>query len=326
MSLFGIIMDAILMLLLIAALAFGVRLDRRLKALKAGQEDFARAVADLDQAAIKAHESLSVLHDGADESQELLHGRIMVARDLIQKLDQKLERAERLQIQLERTAREASGRETVGGQGPQTTPEPRVARDVELASERILRSRQPEQPARRPIPQPAPPQPVPVASAPRQSVARPAAPQTLTPMPGQASEADRLELLRQAIRANRLDVVDAESVDTRPDLTPSQEPRPMHRPAMRTRRMVLERETKVQAPQTAPAESMDDRLRLTETALAELNDVLGSLAAEDRAPQAHRPAVPARPASPRRTNPGDDLFDEGFTDRSAPRRSSPGDF
>ena len=44
-------MNLALAVLLLAALGFGMRLDRRLKALKDGQATFAGAVADLDQAA-----------------------------------------------------------------------------------------------------------------------------------------------------------------------------------------------------------------------------------------------------------------------------------
>ncbi|MFT4091224.1 MAG: DUF6468 domain-containing protein [Asticcacaulis sp.] len=97
MSVAGIIMDVLLMGLLLTALWFGMRLNARLKALKAGQEGFAKAVAELDSAAIKAFTSLKDLRTDADESQELLHGRILAARDLIQKLEVQIERAERAQ-------------------------------------------------------------------------------------------------------------------------------------------------------------------------------------------------------------------------------------
>lgn len=101
MSAAGIIMDLLLMGLLLTALWFGVRLNGRLKALKAGQEGFAKAVAELDNAAIKAFTSLKDLRTDADESQELLHGRILAARDLIQKLEVQIERAEKVQTGLQ---------------------------------------------------------------------------------------------------------------------------------------------------------------------------------------------------------------------------------
>lgn len=87
--------------LLVAALWFGVRLDKKLKALRGAHEGFARAVADLDQAAIRAHHSLKELRADADESQDLLHGRILAARDLLQKLETQTGRAERAARELD---------------------------------------------------------------------------------------------------------------------------------------------------------------------------------------------------------------------------------
>jgi hypothetical protein len=95
MSWMSYAMDGVLIALLLAALAFGARLNRQLKNLRAGQEAFARAVADLDRAAISAHASLKELRKDADESQDLLHGRIMAGRDVLQKLEAQLLRAER---------------------------------------------------------------------------------------------------------------------------------------------------------------------------------------------------------------------------------------
>jgi len=95
MSWMSYAMDGVLIALLLAALMFGARLNKQLKTLRAGQEAFAKAVADLDRAAISAHSSLKELRKDADESQDLLHGRIMAGRDVLQKLDAELSRAER---------------------------------------------------------------------------------------------------------------------------------------------------------------------------------------------------------------------------------------
>ncbi|MDI7773802.1 DUF6468 domain-containing protein [Asticcacaulis sp. EMRT-3] len=102
MSLTNAIMDLILMGLLVAALWFGVRLDKRLKALRAAHEGFARAVGELDDAAIRAHNSLKELRAHADESQDLLHGRVLAAREVLNKLDAQVSRAERAQRDLDK--------------------------------------------------------------------------------------------------------------------------------------------------------------------------------------------------------------------------------
>lgn len=123
MSLTNIIMDVILMALLAAALMFGMRLDKRLKALRAAHEGFAKAVHDLDDAAIRAHNSLKELRGNADESQDLLHGRILAAREVLQKLDMQVARAERVQSELDKGL---VSYEAVRSQ-PVTRPEIRLA-------------------------------------------------------------------------------------------------------------------------------------------------------------------------------------------------------
>ncbi len=95
MSWMSLLMDGVLAVLLLAALAFGARLHKQLKILRSGQEAFAQAVADLDRAAITAHNSLKELRKDADESQDLLHGRIIAGREVMQKLETQLARAER---------------------------------------------------------------------------------------------------------------------------------------------------------------------------------------------------------------------------------------
>ncbi len=95
-------MNVVLIGLLIAALWFGVRLDKKLKALRGAHEGFAKAVADLDQAAIRAHHSLKELRADGDESQELLHGRIVAARDLLMKLETQAGRADKAQADMEK--------------------------------------------------------------------------------------------------------------------------------------------------------------------------------------------------------------------------------
>lgn len=95
MSLIGLALDVVLMALLVGALLFGMRLNARLKALRAGQEAFAKAVSELDDAAIRAHQSLRELRGNTEETHELLHGRVVAARELIQKLETATARAEK---------------------------------------------------------------------------------------------------------------------------------------------------------------------------------------------------------------------------------------
>ena len=81
MSPIALAMNLVLALLLLSALGFGWRLERRLKALREGQSNFVAAVADLDRAARRAENGLAELRAATDETMELLSGRIEKARE-----------------------------------------------------------------------------------------------------------------------------------------------------------------------------------------------------------------------------------------------------
>lgn len=87
MSLVGIGLNLLLVVLLGAALALGIRLNARLKALKAGQESFARAVVELGAAAQRAEQGLSDLRAASAEASDILIDRIERARTLAQRLE-----------------------------------------------------------------------------------------------------------------------------------------------------------------------------------------------------------------------------------------------
>jgi hypothetical protein len=92
MSLVAIAMNALLAILLIVALGFGWRLERRLKALRDSHAGFAKAVADLDQAAARAEQGLADLRAATDEASETLAVRIERAQALAAQLDERVNR------------------------------------------------------------------------------------------------------------------------------------------------------------------------------------------------------------------------------------------
>lgn len=87
----GMILDGILMLLLVAALGYGIRLERKLAALRAGQLAFASAVTDLNTAAGRAEAALASLRASGQET-DLLHDRIVKAREVKGQLEQLIAR------------------------------------------------------------------------------------------------------------------------------------------------------------------------------------------------------------------------------------------
>ena len=88
----GMIMDAVLMLLLVAAVGYGVKLERKLSALRAGQLAFAQAVTELNAAAGRAENALATLRASGQET-DLLHDRIIKARAVKQELEVLIARA-----------------------------------------------------------------------------------------------------------------------------------------------------------------------------------------------------------------------------------------
>lgn len=82
----GMIMDGVLMALLIAAIGYGIKLERKLAALRAGQLAFAQAVTELNAAAGRAEAALATLRASGQET-DLLHDRIIKAREVKQQLE-----------------------------------------------------------------------------------------------------------------------------------------------------------------------------------------------------------------------------------------------
>ena len=99
MSVVALAMNGFLAVLLIAALIFGWRLERRLKALRDSHEGFAKAVADLDQAAARAEQGLADLRAATDEAAETLAVRIERAQALAAQLEERVNRPAPPQIQ-----------------------------------------------------------------------------------------------------------------------------------------------------------------------------------------------------------------------------------
>lgn len=87
MSIAAFALNGLLCVLLLSALAVGWRLERRLKALRDSHEGFAKAVAELDAAALKAERGLADLRAATDEAAETLAGRIEAAKRLAIRLD-----------------------------------------------------------------------------------------------------------------------------------------------------------------------------------------------------------------------------------------------
>lgn len=118
----GLILDGVLMLLLVAAIGYGVRLEKKLTTLRAGQEAFASAVAELNTAAGRAEAALANLRASGQET-DLLHDRIIKAREVKAQLEALIARG---------PAPAAEVAQPVGAR-PQPTPAPVTAVEDERA-------------------------------------------------------------------------------------------------------------------------------------------------------------------------------------------------
>ncbi|TAJ74633.1 MAG: flagellar positioning protein PflI [Phenylobacterium sp.] len=87
MSLIAIGMNLLLAGLLVAAMVVGIRLNRRLKALKDSHAGFEVAVRDLNLAAVRAEQGLADLRAATDEATDMLSDRIEKGRALAVKLE-----------------------------------------------------------------------------------------------------------------------------------------------------------------------------------------------------------------------------------------------
>lgn len=87
MTFIGIGMNLLLAGLLVAAMVVGIRLNRRLQALRDSHEGFEAAVRELNQAASRAEQGLADLRAATDEATDLLSDRIEKGRALAAKLE-----------------------------------------------------------------------------------------------------------------------------------------------------------------------------------------------------------------------------------------------
>jgi len=169
MSLISVALQVLLAVLLMVALVFGWRLERKLKALRDAQSGFAKAVADLDNAAQRAEQGLADLRAATDEASEYLADRIEKAKALAVQLDERMTRAAatpRIETRPEPAPRPArEPRDFAAPPAPEAAPaggRRLNAQDFEAMLEREARARGPGPATSRPA---TPAQSSPISSA-----------------------------------------------------------------------------------------------------------------------------------------------------------------
>ena len=147
MSLIAIGMNVLLAGLLIAAMTVGIRLNRRLKALRDSHEGFEVAVRELNLAAARAEQGLADLRAATDEAVDMLSDRIEKGRALATKLEKLVASAPEL-------PRAMAAERPVARGIPPVTPAPREATTEDRLGALLAMARSRLQQAERDAPEP----------------------------------------------------------------------------------------------------------------------------------------------------------------------------
>ena len=144
-------LDLILASLLLGALYVGLRLDRKLKALKDSHVGFAGAVAELDAAVVKAQDGLAALKATANQVETSIADRIQDAKGMTARLDQQTSAAKAAADKLERLLERypASSASSDRDRNVETRSSQGVDPAVFALRERIAAARAPGQPLAR---------------------------------------------------------------------------------------------------------------------------------------------------------------------------------
>lgn len=93
MSPISIGLDGLLIMLLLITLFVGLRLNGKLKGLRADHAGFAKAVGELDQALLRAEAGLAELRTASTQAQTIITARIQEARSAAIRLDEAVAKA-----------------------------------------------------------------------------------------------------------------------------------------------------------------------------------------------------------------------------------------
>ena len=104
MNLVVVSLEMLLAILLLATLFFGVKLERKLKALRQSQAGFASAVRDLDSAAQRTEAGLDALRYATEQARNVLVERMDAAQAMALRLEELTGEAETAALRAETAA------------------------------------------------------------------------------------------------------------------------------------------------------------------------------------------------------------------------------
>ena len=148
MNLVVVSLELLLAFLLLATLFFGVKLERKLKALRQSQAGFASAVRDLDSAAQRTEAGLDALRYATEQARNVLVERMDAAQAMALRLEQLSAEAETAALRAETATINAAK----AASPPPPPPRPALAYEADQPETRTY-----ARPLRAPDPVPAPP-------------------------------------------------------------------------------------------------------------------------------------------------------------------------
>ena len=137
MNLISIGMNLLLAGLLVAAMVVGLRLNKRLKALRDSHEGFEAAVVHLNLAARRAEQGLADLRAATDEATDVLSDRIEKGRTLAAKLEKLVSAAPELPRAMPADRPQSRGMPSVSPAPRPTAGEDRLAALLAMARARL---------------------------------------------------------------------------------------------------------------------------------------------------------------------------------------------
>lgn len=137
MNLISIGMNLLLAGLLVAAMVVGLRLNKRLKALRDSHEGFEAAVVHLNLAARRAEQGLADLRAATDEATDVLSDRIEKGRTLAAKLEKLVSAAPELPRAMPTDRPQSRGMPSVSPAPRPTAGEDRLAALLAMARARL---------------------------------------------------------------------------------------------------------------------------------------------------------------------------------------------
>ncbi|MBO6634701.1 DUF6468 domain-containing protein [Parvibaculum sp.] len=131
---FDVFLEIVVCVFLAATIAYCAMLDRRLRAMRSGQDGLRELVGELNTATQRAVSAIDGLKQASEATNEELGERVRTARTLADELSLMVEAGNSIADKLGRTERPSAPRTPVQAAAPRSTPQAPSPRDAAVAA------------------------------------------------------------------------------------------------------------------------------------------------------------------------------------------------